>query len=219
MRARRRFKNKAKDQITKYSERIFIDSSTYQKNTRPDLKKRLQKAIKKHKKTIFLEIGMGNGQFLNELAKRHPEMLCIGVELKEERILEAIQEAKEKNIKNTLILKISALHLNEIFLEQQIDTIFVNFPDPWPKKRHIKHRLMAPHFLETYHHILKKDEEIILKTDNPIMYEYSLETLPEHFTILKTLENLSRSEENIETKYERRYRHEEKNIYKIIAQK
>ncbi|MBT6068307.1 tRNA (guanosine(46)-N7)-methyltransferase TrmB [Candidatus Peregrinibacteria bacterium] len=218
MRARRRTKQSAKTAILEYPKRIFVDNSTYKMNYRPELKTNLKPILEKYEK-FYVEIGSGNGKFLNELAKRNPDTLCIGIELKEERILEAIQEAEEKNIENTLLIRISAIHLDEVFDEQFFDTIFINFPDPWPKSKHEKHRLTASPFLDTYHNILKKDGQIILKTDNPIMYSYSLETLPEKFEITETSENLKDDDENIKTKYEIRYRHEGKPIFQIIAKK
>ena len=222
MRARRRNKSQAKTEILKYPDRILIDNSTYQNNQRHKLKTQLQTRIEQNtnaKAPIIVCVGMGNGEFLNKYASKHTNTLCIGIELKEERILEALQETYTKELSNTLFIRISALNLDEIFNEQQISTIFINFPDPWPKKRHIKNRMTAPPFLQKYHTILKKNGEIQLKTDNPIVYEYALETLPEKFSIIEKNTHLPHSPHNIETKYEKRYRMQNKPIQKIVAKK
>lgn len=223
MRTRRRSKSEAKVEIFDFQEKILVDTSTFDNNNRPKLKVQLQTMIQDQMPTsgnTALEIGIGNGAFINEIAVRNPDTLYIGVELKEERILDAHREAVERNIENTILLRISADFLDEVILEQQIDTIYMNFPDPWPKKRHIKNRMTTAKFLKKYETILKKNGKFILKTDNENMYEYSLEELGKsRITPIQTETNLKNDQNNIETQFEKRYRGRNKNIFQIIAKK
>lgn len=223
MRPRGRTKLEAKTEIFKFPDRILVDSSDYKTNNRPQLKIQLQSLIQQKAPSsgaISLELGIGNGAFLNEIAHRNPNSLYLGIELKEERILDAIIEAEERGISNTIIIKISAEFLDEIFLEQQIYTIFMNFPDPWPKKRHIKNRMTSGKFLKKYEKILRCGHEFIFKTDNENMFNYTLEQL-ENSAIkpVSTDKALKTSEDNIETEYEKRYRRNGKGIFQIVAKK
>ena len=222
MRPRRRSKLEAKSEIWNFPDRILVDTSDYKTNNRPKLKNRLQDLIQQ-KRThgkLYIEAGIGNGEFLNEIAKREPSGLFIGIELKEERIMDAIEEAIAKNIGNTVIMKISAAFLGEIFTEQQIDTIFMNFPDPWPKKRHIKNRMTSRKFIQVYETILKENGKFILKTDSENMFKYTLEQLAESAIkpVLSDV-NLQNDGNNIQTQFERRYRKAEKSIFRIVAKK
>ncbi|MDP4008590.1 MAG: tRNA (guanosine(46)-N7)-methyltransferase TrmB [Candidatus Peregrinibacteria bacterium] len=224
MRPRRRSKLEAKKEIFNYPEKILIDNSTYDNNLRLQLKNDLQALIQqrtKDKKTrICVEVGIGNGEFLNEIALREPETTFIGIEVKEERILDALDEATIKNIENTTIIRMSVEFLDQIFNEQQIDTVFMNFPDPWPKKRHTKNRMTTAKFIKIYEKILKKNGQFILKTDNENMYRYTLEQLENSkIEIMSTNENLEDDENNIPTQFEKRYRSEGKPIFQIIAKK
>lgn len=223
MRSQGRSKLEAKTEIFKFPDRILVDTSDYKTNNRPQLKIQLQTLIKQHTKghakaCLAIELGSGNGAFLNEIAHRNPNSLYTGIELKEERILDAIIEAEERGISNTIIIKVSAELLDEIFLEQQIDTIFMNFPDPWPKKRHIKNRMTSGKFLKKYEKILQKNGEFIFKTDNENMFDYTLEQLENsEVKPVSTDKALKTSEDNIETEYEKRYRRNGKGIFQIVA--
>lgn len=225
MKPRKRTKLEAKTEIFKFPDRILVDTSDYKTNNRPQLKIQLQTLIQQRTKRhadacLALELGVGNGAFLNEIAHRNPNSLYIGIELKEERILDARSEAEERGISNTIIIKISAEFLDEIFLEQQIDTIFMNFPDPWPKKRHIKNRMTSEKFLKKYETILRCGHEFIFKTDNENMFNYTLEQLENsEIKPVSTDKALKTSEDNIETEYEKRYRRNGKGIFQIIAKK
>lgn len=224
MRARRRSKLEAKKEIFDYPTRILIDKSSYGNNLRPqlrdDLKTLIQQRNQNGKTRICVEVGIGNGEFLNEIAKREPNTIFIGIEIKEERILDAIDVAIAENIENTIVLRMSVEFLDQIFDEQQIDTIFMNFPDPWPKKRHTKNRMTTSKFIEVYERILKENGSFILKTDNENMYRYTLEQLEaSKIQTISTNEDLPNDENNILTQFERRYRKEDNPIFQIIAKK
>ncbi len=124
---------------------------------------------------LFLEIGCGKGAFILEMAKREPETLFVAVEFCREAMLLAVEKIYAEEIKNVRFLNADAAKLGEYFAEGEVDRIFLNFSDPWPKARHAKRRLTAPSFLATYRSILKDGGFIRQKTDNVLLFESSLE--------------------------------------------
>ncbi len=124
---------------------------------------------------LFLEIGCGKGAFILEMAKREPDTLFVAVEFCREAMLLAVEKVFQEEIKNVRFLNADAAKLGEYFAEGEVDRIFLNFSDPWPKARHAKRRLTAPSFLETYRTILKDGGFIRQKTDNVLLFESSLE--------------------------------------------
>ena len=126
--------------------------------------------------SLSLEVGCGKGQFLVSLSKENEHSLFLGLELMTSVICRAVQKVKEENIKNVLLINKDAVLLNELFDENEVDKIYINFPDPWPKARHDKRRLTYSKYLEMYKRILKKDGVIRFKTDNFDLYEFSKES-------------------------------------------
>ena len=155
---------------------------------------------------IHIEIGMGKGDFIIENAKRYPNINFIGIEKYDSVIVRAIQKSNELELNNLKIIRMDASRLNEIF-DKEIDTIYLNFSDPWPKDRHAKRRLTSPRFLERYDKILKNKNIIIMKTDNNSLFEYSLETLKEHgYTLSNVTRDLHKDKDNIiTTEYEDKF--------------
>ena len=124
---------------------------------------------------IYLEIGMGMGDFIAESAFLHPERFYIGLEKEPTCVARAIKKAQEKELKNLKISHANAEHLLECFKEKSVECIYLHFSDPWPKKGHHKRRLTYPTFLKMYEIILKDNGTIIFKTDNKGLFEDSLE--------------------------------------------
>ena len=124
---------------------------------------------------LHLEIGCGKGAFILELAKRNPETLFVAVEFCREAMLLAVEKVFAEGLANVLFLNADAAKLAEYFDPAEVDVIYLNFSDPWPKARHAKRRLTAPSFLEVYRTILKKEGFIRQKTDNVLLFESSLE--------------------------------------------
>ncbi len=124
---------------------------------------------------IAIEIGMGKGKFLMELATLHPDINYIGVERYGSVLYRALQKMEEHSLPNIRFLCIDAEILPELFEENELDHIYLNFSDPWPKDRHAKRRLTSREFLARYDRILKKDGCIEFKTDNRPLFEFSLE--------------------------------------------
>lgn len=159
---------------------------------------------------IYIEIGMGKGDFIIENAKRYPDINFIGIEKFPSVMVGALKKYDESGeLPNLRFLKEDALFLNEVFDEHEIDRIHLNFSDPWPKKRHAKRRLTSPTFLPIYEKILKKDGELILKTDNRILFEYSLVSFQQYgldfHDVCLDLHHSEGYEDNIQTEYERKF--------------
>ncbi len=128
---------------------------------------------------IHLELGCGKGKFITEMAILHPNINFIAMERVENIIVLAMEKALEQNIPNIRFLQIDAHELLDIFEEGEIDRIYLNFSDPWPKTKHAKRRLTSEVFLPIYRKVLSKDGCIWQKTDNRALFDYSLESFKE----------------------------------------
>ncbi len=137
-------------------------------------------------KKIHLEIGMGKGQFITTLAKNNPKIFYVGLEIKEEVLLRGVEKALGEDLDNLRFLWKNAEHLDQFFAEE-VERIYLNFSDPWPKNRTAKRRLSHPGFLNKYRKILIKDGEIHLKTDNEKLFEFSLNALADGGYRLKNI--------------------------------
>lgn len=133
----------------------------------------------KTNKPIYLEIGMGMGDFIVESAKNNPDVFYIGLEKDETCVARAIKKAIENKVDNLRIMLINAEMIDEIFKEKSLDRIYLHFSDPWPKKRNHKRRLTYPSFLAKYKKVLKKDGDLIFKTDNKDLFIDSLDYFKE----------------------------------------
>jgi tRNA (guanine-N7-)-methyltransferase len=130
-----------------------------------------------NKHPIHIEIGMGKGRFLMELAALHPDISYIGIERYTSVLLRAVQKMEESPLPNVHFLCIDAATLPDIFAEDEVDRIYLNFSDPWPKDRHAKRRLTSREFLARYDQFLAADGRIEFKTDNQDLFTFSLEEI------------------------------------------
>ncbi len=121
---------------------------------------------------IYVEIGMGKGKFIYENAKMYPDVNFIGIEKYDSVIVKAVQRVDEV-LPNLVFIRMDALEIDKVF-DKEVSKIFLNFSDPWPKKRHHLRRLSSSVFLEKYHHIMMDNNSIELRTDNMNLFEYSL---------------------------------------------
>ncbi len=155
---------------------------------------------------IMLEIGCGKGGFISKLAQKHPEIQFVAVEKISDVMLLAAEKIKSLDLKNVKFINTDAVTLPEYFPEGSIERIYLNFSDPWPRPKHAKRRLTAPSYLEIYKKLLASNGAIYLKTDNRILFDYSLETLEAAgFRLEKLTYDLHSSEyepENLHTEYE-----------------
>lgn len=155
---------------------------------------------------IRLEIGMGKGTFIITLAKENPNINFIGVEKYESVLVRGIQKANEMDLPNLKMICCDAKELNEVF-DHEINTLYLNFSDPWPKKRHADRRLTSHIFLNIYDNIFKDEKRIIQKTDNIILFAYSISSLSTYgYTINKVSLDLHNEDiKNIKTEYEEKF--------------
>lgn len=126
---------------------------------------------------IRIEVGMGKGRFLMELAGQNPDINYIGIERYSSVLLRALQKMEKEERSNLMFLCIDAKELEEVFAPGEIDKIYLNFSDPWPKDRHAKRRLPSREFLARFDKILKKDGKIEFKTDNRGLFDFAVEEL------------------------------------------
>lgn len=169
---------------------------------------------------IHIEIGIGKGDFIIENAIKYPNINFIGIEKYDSVIVRAIQKSNELELNNLKIIRMDALNLDKVF-NKEIDIIYLNFSDPWPKERHAKRRLTSPIFLNLYDKVFKNKKQIIMKTDNIDLFNYSLDSLTEYrYTIeYKTNDLHSENIPNIMTEYERKFSNKGIKINKLIATK
>ena len=166
---------------------------------------------------IFVEIGVGKGQFIEGMAKQCEDVHFVGFELVKSIIVSAVDKVKNAQVPNVTLVNENAENLTEIFEENEVDRIFLNFSDPWPKNRHEKRRLTFPTFLEQYKTILAKDGELIFKTDNRGLFEYSLVSFSKFGCTLEEvtfdLHELA-DESNVMTEYEEKFSSKGAPIYR-----
>ncbi len=126
---------------------------------------------------IRIEIGMGKGQFIHALAKLHPEVNYVGIEKYSSVLLRAIQKMEEEELPNLRFVRMDAEDILKVFGPGEVDKIYLNFSDPWPKDRHAKRRLPSGAFLKRYGVILKQDGMLEFKTDNRPLFDFAVEEL------------------------------------------
>ncbi|MDQ0233669.1 tRNA (guanosine(46)-N7)-methyltransferase TrmB [Metabacillus malikii] len=169
---------------------------------------------------IHIEVGTGKGQFIVGMAQQNPEINYIGIELFDSVIVAALQKVVDLQLPNLKLLNVNAKDLAEFFDVEEIDRVYLNFSDPWPKTRHIKRRLTYKSFLALYEKILKKGGEIHFKTDNQGLFEYSLISFSEYGLMLKYVSldlHNSNFEGNIMTEYEEKFSEKGQRIYRVEA--
>ena len=149
---------------------------------------------------------MGKGDFIIENALRYKNINFIGIEKFDSVIVRAIQKSNELELDNLKIIRVDANKLDEIF-DKEIDTIYLNFSDPWPKDRHAKRRLTSFVFLNIYDKVFKDKNRIVMKTDNINLFNYSLESLSNYGydIVYKTNDLDCLAEDNIMTEYEKKF--------------
>ena len=172
---------------------------------------------------IHIEIGMGKGQFIMTLAEQNPDINYVGIEKYSSVLVRAIEKQEEKNLPNLFFIRMEAENIADVFAPDEVDRIYLNFSDPWPKDRHAKRRLTSSVFLDRYHEILSADGRIEFKTDNQDLFSFSLEEIENHplwrldaFT--RDLHNDdSMNQGNIMTEYEQKFSSLGNPICKLIA--
>ena len=176
----------------------------------------------KNNRPIRVEVGSGKGQFIIEMAKKNPEINFIGIELRDQVLLKAVKKAAEYNLDNLKFLLTNAINLADIFEPKSINRLYLNFSDPWPKKRHYKRRLTHRNFIEIYNVILESNSWVEFKTDNIILFQFTLNELADMKFPMKEisldLHNDSKFENNIMTEYEEKFSKKGNKIMSVTFQ-
>ena len=159
---------------------------------------------------IRIEIGMGKGRFIMDLARQNPDINYIGIEKYSSVLIRGIQKLEADPLPNLYFIRMEAEEITTVFAEGEVDRIYLNFSDPWPKDRHAKRRLPSREFLRRYDEILIPDGVIEFKTDNYDLFQFALEELePAGLKILQMTEDLHHNakmmEGNVMTEYEERF--------------
>jgi len=177
--------------------------------------------LKTNDRPLNLEIGCGKGQFLADIARKNPHETFLGIERAVTPCAIAARRIVKEEIGNAYLLKADAADLYDVFSERSIRTIYLNFPDPWPKKRHHKRRLTAPAFLAFYRRILIDEGIVALKTDNEELYQFSQQNFAKNgYNIVRSDTDYDGMDESdAQSEYERAFRSDGLPIYRIVARK
>lgn len=158
---------------------------------------------------LYIEIGTGKGRFIHDLAAANPDVSFVGIEKFSSVLVRALEKSAVLEPDNLKFIRFDAENITNIFAEEEVNRIYLNFSDPWPKDRHAKRRLTSVQFLNRYDKLLSKDGQIIFKTDNKMLFDFSLEQVEEAGWKLvdKTydLHSSYLNEGNIMTEYEERF--------------
>ncbi|MBQ3443574.1 MAG: tRNA (guanosine(46)-N7)-methyltransferase TrmB [Selenomonadaceae bacterium] len=168
----------------------------------------VQPITKDSTRELYIELGTGKGDFITQIAERNPQINFIGLEVEATCVLAAARKVREHNLSNVRLIVFDVANIAELFAEHEVDRLYINFCDPWPKKRHAKRRLTHEKFLELYKKILKRGGEIFFKTDNRGLFDYSLEQFALAGLEVRDVTNDLHAEEppdNIRTEYENKF--------------
>ena len=172
---------------------------------------------------LRIEIGMGKGRFIMEQARLNPDINFVGIEKYSSVLLRAEQKQEEAELPNLLFIRMEAEYVEDIFAPGEVDLIYLNFSDPWPKEKNAKRRLTSGRFLKRYENILKEGGTVEFKTDNNALFEFSLEELKgsgwKLLGMTRDLHAGPMNEGNIMTEYEERFSSQGNKINKYIIQR
>ncbi|MHC0038911.1 tRNA (guanosine(46)-N7)-methyltransferase TrmB [Pseudoneobacillus sp. C159] len=209
---RQRNKPWAKDKMNQYPEYVIAD---------PEQNKGNWDGIFSNKQPLHIEVGTGKGRFITGMAKANPDINYIGIELQNNVLVTALDKLIEAELPNLKLMNVNAEDLEKYFNKGEVNRVYLNFSDPWPKKRHEKRRLTFDSFLRIYENILVDEGEIHFKTDNQGLFEYSLTSFSKYGMLLNYVSlDLHRSdfEGNIMTEYEEKFASIGNRIYRCEVQ-
>ena len=174
---------------------------------------------------IHIEVGMGKGQFIIEMARRNPEVNYIGIEKYSSVLVRAVEKLEDFEQDNLRLIRMDAENIEEVFDKDEVDRIYLNFSDPWPKDRHAKRRLTSTRFLERYDNILTPEGRVMFKTDNKDLFDFMKEALGDKVEeagwILENhtydLHHSEYNEGNVMTEYEEKFSAKGNPICRLVA--
>jgi len=171
---------------------------------------------------VHIEVGTGKGQFVLGMAQQNPEINYIGIELFDSVIVCALEKIEAANKPSNLrLLKVNGEDLEKFFAKNDVDRVYLNFSDPWPKSRHAKRRLTHEGFLKLYETVLVDNGEIHFKTDNRGLFEYSLVSMNQYGMALNYVSldlHVNMPEDNVMTEYEEKFSKKGQPIYRLECQ-
>ena len=177
--------------------------------------------IFKNTAPLYIEIGMGKGQFILEMARRNPDKNFIGIEKYSSVLVRALEKCEENPPENLRFIRMDAEMILDVFAPDEISGIYLNFSDPWPKDRHAKRRLTYRDFWNRYREILKRDGQVIFKTDNRPLFDFSLEEVEASgWHLMNVTYDLHHSEYakgNVMTEYEAKFSALSNPIHRLVA--
>lgn len=179
------------------------------------------KSIFGNNNPIHIEVGMGKGDFIIGMALAHPDINFIGIEKFDSVLVRAVQKLDDMNIPNLRLIRMDALYIDDVF-SKEVDCLYLNFSDPWPKERHAKRRLTSDLFLSKYDSIFRDCSKIIMKTDNRKLFEFSVMSFNNYGYSIDDIsldlynDDLSG---NVQTEYEKKFVSNGNIIYRIIVHK
>lgn len=202
----------------KNADRIVNSSRYIVKN--PNANKNHWNKVFGNNNPIDLELGTGRGEFIINMAKTNPKRNFVGLELSTDQLVKAVEKMEHMNLPNLRLINGNADDITDMF-GREIDTIYLTFSEPWPKKIDEKKRFTHPNYLKLYDRVFKKKKHIIMKTDNKILFAYSLESLSNYWYVFNKvsldLKNDERNIKNIETDWEIKCNKDGKPIYYVDA--
>ena len=189
--------------------------------TEPEGMKGTWKDVFGNSNPVHIEIGMGKGVFITTLASQNPDINYVGIEKYSSVLLRAVEKQDELQLPNLRFIRMDAENIEEVFDKDEVDRIYLNFSDPWPKDRHAKRRLTSTRFLERYDNILTPEGRVMFKTDNKDLFDFSLEQVEEAGWILENhtydLHHSEYNEGNVMTEYEEKFSAKGNPICRLVA--
>ena len=210
---RRRNAKNAHERVIARSGLMVLDPASYKGNWNK---------LFENDNPIYLEIGMGKGDFIVGLAMKNPSINYVGIELSETVAAIALKKVMDHELSNVRVINKDAINLEDIFTPGEISRIHLNFSDPWPKNRHERKRLTYKTFLEKYERLLDGKGMVCFKTDNRGLFDFSLESFEENGWKLNNVSfdyPLTDNENDVPTEYERRFRGMGNPIHRLEANK
>lgn len=197
----------------------IVQSSTYVIHEPKNYKGKFN-TLFQNENPIHVEIGMGKGNFILSMARQYPYINFIGIEKYDSVLVKALAQLEVLKLDNVRFIRMDATYIEMVF-EKEIDTIYLNFSDPWPKVRHEKRRLTSLNFLQKYDALFKGKKNIVMKTDNRHLFEYSVKSFTEYGYHIEeiSLDLHNDTIENIETEYEIKFSSLGYPIYRIKVYK
>ena len=169
---------------------------------------------------IHIEVGMGKGRFIMDMARLHPDINYVGIEKFSSVLVRAIEKQEIEKLPNLYFIRMEAEYIENVFEKGEVSYIYLNFSDPWPKDRHAKRRLTSVQFLERYEKILADGGGVTFKTDNRPLFDFTVEQADEagwnKESVTYDLHNSEYVEGNVMTEYEERFSSMGNPIYRIV---